>query len=273
LVAILPWTVRGELSADDRHQRRQQAAEILRNAIGGSGDPATTGGVEACRSAVSRAIQLIGPDRLAAQELTRALREADGSNVPADAAFQVLSRRIDAICESLAFAPIMEAEMPTGFPAPTPVDEVEVKQYPAYRMAQTSTDGNGAFWTLFNHIKRNDIAMTAPVEMSHESNDSAEPAERSMAFLYGNRSLGKTGSDGSVRVVDVPPQTVISTGVRGDRTREKILSAQRRLREWMDSNSTRYQPAGELRVMGYNSPFVPSKRRYFEVQIPVRSSS
>jgi hypothetical protein len=90
-----------------------------------------------------------------------------------------------------------------------------------------------------------------------------------MAFLYGSQSLGETGSDGLVRVVDVQPQTVVSTGVRGNRTREKVLYAQRRLTEWLDANSSRYQPAGEMRVMGYNSPFVPSESRYFEVQIPV----
>jgi hypothetical protein len=78
-----------------------------------------------------------------------------------------------------------------------------------------------------------------------------------------------TGSHGPVRVIDVPPQTVISIGVRGERTRQKIVSARRRLMEWIDLNSARYRPAGTMRVMGYNSPFVPAAREFFEVQIPV----
>ena len=47
------------------------------------------------------------------------------------------------------FQPIKEAEMPKGFPGYTPVGQIEVKQYPAYRKASTS--GLAEFWTLFQH--------------------------------------------------------------------------------------------------------------------------
>ena len=66
---------------------------------------------------------------------------------------------------------IREAELPDGFPDPGPAGKVIVKEYPAYRLARFAAlqgqpaSQNGMFWPLFQHIKRNDIAMTAPVEM------------------------------------------------------------------------------------------------------------
>jgi hypothetical protein len=123
---------------------------------------------------------------------------------------------------------------------------------------------------LFNHIKQEGIAMTAPVQMDYQGSTGADPSQRSMAFLYGDPSTGQAATAGPVRVIDVPPMTVLSLGVRGDRTRQKVLSARRRLTDWLSANSARYQPDGEIRVLGYNSPFVPVGRRYFEVQIPVK---
>jgi hypothetical protein len=271
--AAVPWAVRGELLADARHQRRREAAEILRAALQEVGSAPEPTGLESYRTAVSRAIQVAGADSFAASELGRALRETEGSDLPPKQAIQLLRRRVEEICETLEFAPTMEAELPQGFPPPTPAGEVEIKRYPAYRMAQTASDRGSAFWTLFNHIKRKQVAMTAPVEMSYQSTATGEPKQRSMAFLYGSLSLGETGSDGSVRVVDVEPQTVLSIGVRGDRTRQKLLDARQRLTEWINANSAAYQPAGQMRVMGYNSPFVPRDRRYFEVQIPVTTNA
>ena len=184
-------------------------------------------------------------------------------------ALKTLGDRMGEIAKDLAFTPIKEAEMPRGFPPPTPVGEIEIKRYPAYRMAQTESEERSAFWTLFKHIKRNKIAMTAPVEMGYESTGAAKPVQSSMAFLYGNDSLGKAGSDGAVRVVDVLPQMVVSVGVRGNRTQNKIVTARKSLLKWIEDNSSTYRIAGEMRVMGYNSPFVPAGRKYFEVQIPI----
>jgi hypothetical protein len=93
---------------------------------------------------------------------------------------------------------VSEAKLPQGFPAPGPVGEVIVKTYPAHRLARTGAgDGgdNRMFMRLFGHIKRNDIAMTAPVTMDW----SGEPAERggreSMAFLYAAPDLGAAGCE------------------------------------------------------------------------------
>ena len=62
------------------------------------------------------------------------------------------------------------APTPDGWPHRTPIGEVQVKEYPEYREAVA--DGGEVepvFRTLFNHIKDNDIAMTAPVDMSYDA--------------------------------------------------------------------------------------------------------
>ena len=45
------------------------------------------------------------------------------------------------------FQPIKEAEMPKGFPTYTPVGQVEIKKYPAYRKALSITARNSSAGT------------------------------------------------------------------------------------------------------------------------------
>ncbi|MDY0169051.1 MAG: heme-binding protein [Thermoguttaceae bacterium] len=164
---------------------------------------------------------------------------------------------------------IKEAEMPEGFPSPTAVGRIEVKQYPAYRRATAA--GMGEFWRLFRHIKQNSVSMTAPVEMEYgNARDAA--GKRSMSFLYERPDQGSTGRQGSVDVVDVPPATVVSIGCRGPQSASSVEAARQRLLQWLSEND-QYVPAGPMRVMGYNSPFVPRDRNFFEVQIPVERAS
>jgi DNA gyrase inhibitor GyrI len=271
LAAVAPWKARGENYSDDRYQQRQNAAKILRTTLGRPGPASDPPPAELarCRSAVSRAIELVGPDCHAAAELTLALREADTADPTSESTLTKLREQIREVCDRLAFAPLMEAEMPEGFPPPTPLGEVEVKKYPVYRMAMTRAGESSAFWVLFGHIKRNKVAMTTPVEMNYQNSGNSEPEPRSMAFLYGDRNLAPTGTDGAVSVVDVPAQTVVSAGLRGEREPQKVVAARQKLMKWIEDNSDRYRPAGEMRVLGYNSPFVPSSQKYFEVQIPI----
>lgn len=91
-----------------------------------------------------------------------------------------------------------------------------------------------------------------------------------MAFLYGRPDLGRAGKQDSVEVIDVPPKLVVSTGVRGPRTAQSVAEARDRLRAWLEANKEQYSIGGKLRVMAYNSPFVPRNSNYFEVEIPIR---
>jgi hypothetical protein len=103
-----------------------------------------------------------------------------------------------------------EAPLPNGYNAPTPDGAVEVKTYPTVRRAEVdSTDifmswafgQSRAFWTLFNHIKDRNIAMTAPVEFDFRNADNARKflgsVDWTMSFLYRTPELGPTGNAGN----------------------------------------------------------------------------
>jgi hypothetical protein len=178
-----------------------------------------------------------------------------------------------------------EAPLPSGYNAPTPDGAIEVKTYPTVRRAQVdSTDifmswafgQSRAFWTLFNHIKNRNIAMTAPVEFDFRGADNTRKflgnAEWTMSFLYRTPELGPTGDAGnSVKVVDRPEITVLSVGFEGEFTSYKVLNnAVDRLRQALKGQST-WVEAGEPRFFGYNSPMV--KNKWAEVQLPIRLAS
>ena len=171
----------------------------------------------------------------------------------------------------LTFKPRVEAPVPAGFPAPTPVGVVEIKKLPVYRMAKVANSGMGGnnFFTLFNHIKKNNIEMTAPVEMTMAEKN-GKYTESSMAFLYQETTLGKVGPQGNIAVLDTTECTVVSVGMRGSPSSENIESARRWLLEKIKTTPQAYEIAGELKVMGYNSPFMPEKLRYYEVQLPLK---
>ena len=168
-----------------------------------------------------------------------------------------------------SFQPIKEADMPRGFPEYTPIGQVEVKQYPAYRKA--SATGVAEFWTLFSHIKKNNVQMTAPVEMDYGDPKAKKPSDRSMSFLYPSVDHGSTGKHGTVEVLDVPAMSVVSIGCRGHQTPEAIATARQKLLDYLGDREDQYAIDGSMRVMGYNSPFVPRDKNFFEVQIPVKA--
>jgi len=182
-----------------------------------------------------------------------------------------------------------EAKLPKEFPPPGPVDKVMIKDYPTYRVARVKSGPTGLkrgtnemFGPLFNHIKRNDIPMTAPVEIGYSGQNevvtgftrgAANPPEaESMAFLYGVATWGQVGADKAdprVVVEDVPPMTVLSIGVRGSYTESNMSAALEKLRLWLAKNPGRVRVTGPPRYLAYNSPFVPGFLRYGEVQLPV----
>lgn len=171
----------------------------------------------------------------------------------------------------LSFEPTMEAPLPNGFPNVTPVGEIQIKRYPEYRLARTpaSASETVAFFTLFGHIQSQGIAMTAPVEMTFSAGREGGPKEESMAFLYRSTEQGQLGKGGLVDVVDVPALSTVSIGLPGAFNPQRVAEAQKRLEAWL-AEQQQWTPAGPLRVLGYNGPNVPAKKRYFEVEIPVQ---
>jgi len=171
--------------------------------------------------------------------------------------------------------------LPEGYPAPTPPDAIELKHYPPVRRAgiggSMSPDWgmNFAFFPLFNHIKRREIAMTSPVELDYAGLDApgaTRPTEWTMSFLYRTPELGPTGIDAAdtrVLVEDITPVTVVALGLRGPYKLERVTSGLVVLRDWLAGQSE-WEEAGDPRAFFYNGPEVRARDKWSEVQLPVR---
>jgi hypothetical protein len=156
-----------------------------------------------------------------------------------------------------------ESPLPDGWPAPGPFDVATLKKYPAYRAAFTTTERpNGGFMTLFRHIQRHNIPMTAPVEMTLNPESKDSPDMEQMAFLYQNQEVGTIGAEGSdVEVRDVPAGEVISYTWQGSRS--QVAKA----RAAVDAELARLgRTARSYRLLGYNSPFMPRTKQTHELQ-------
>jgi len=167
-----------------------------------------------------------------------------------------------------------EAPLPEGWPAPSLPGLVRIKTYPTVRSAWARGDKGGpsGFMTLFGHITRRDIAMTAPVVMeyglSNPSAGSVPERTGAMAFLYRRVGQDRPGQFGAVAVGDERPLTVLSVGMKGAYFEYRFRKAFARLYAWL-AEHPEWRPSGMPRVLAYNSPFMPFWLKYSEVQIPV----
>ena len=156
---------------------------------------------------------------------------------------------------------------------------LELRRYEPYIVAETFVEaeferaGNEGFRRLADYIfgnnrSRQKIAMTAPVEMSMtEGNNGRGMSATNMAFLYGDRDLGEAGRQGKVDVIDVPPMRVLSIGIRGRQTPEKVAAAKKLIEARLQQEGL--ERTGDWRLLGYNSPMVPNKNRFWELQAPI----
>ena len=171
-----------------------------------------------------------------------------------------------------------DTKLPVGYPAPTPPGAIELKHYPSIRRAEFTSDqaaglmGQRGFWPLFQHISRNDIAMTAPVEMEYADTDEDAQADQwTMAFLYHTTENGPTGTDNDdqrVVIVDTTPKTFLSLGVRGRQGWTGVMTQAKKLDAWLAENPE-WRRTGMPRTLGYNGPNVRMGDQWWEVQIPV----
>ncbi len=202
-------------------------------------------------------------------------RSAEKLRLVADLPESEVGEGYRAMLDRLRFQPIIEANTPPDWPAPTVVGEIELKRYPAHRLARTTGgDGgvrdSGMFFQLFNHIQAKDIPMTTPVEMTGRAAGLSGDAA-TMAFLYPDGKTGEPGAaGGAVEVLDIPADTYVSLGVRGNLPRDRATAAEQILRDWLTAHPS-FEATGPARTLGWNSPMVLGAMRYSEVQIPVRT--
>ncbi len=249
------------LEAQDLRSGAERAAATLERGLEGEGLS-----LAKLRSAIDAALpRLTGHPRTAVT--LRAARTTD----EAGDLYSLVERTVD----QLRFQSVAEAQRPVGFPQPAPIDEVVLKSYPRYRMAVATMDRrtgmNRPFMALFDHIKTNDIAMTAPVQVDYDDGSAEARSTATMAFLYEEPEMGETGPDDrGVEVVDVAPVMALSIGATGYDTPERTEELQQVLRAWLEAHADFLEACGPLRTMGHNSPMVPARRRFYEVEIPVR---
>lgn len=173
----------------------------------------------------------------------------------------------------------VDTPLPDGYPRPTPPGAIELKVYPVVRRAEISGTMNAdvgmnmAFYPLFLHIQRRDIAMTAPVEVDYTdwpAPGEAPPARWTMSFLYRSPDMGAPGgAEQGVTVRDVDSLIVLSIGVAGSPRMDGVEQSVQTLRGWLDAQSE-WIADGDPRAMFYNGPMDPPRTRWSEVQIPVR---
>lgn len=241
---------------------RQTAAAILAFGLDGWRTLCAESGTERLLAAVGTARQCV-PAGSSARAKLDALTVADKTP-------EAVAKAVTSLLADLKFQPVAEAELPQGMPGFQALDEIELRQYPTYRMVRSAMRGGamGSFWPLFNHIKEREIAMTTPVQVDYRQ-DGERQREDSMAFLYGSPTLGPTGKAGDVEVVDVPAMTVLTIGSRGQDRPARVAELRARLEGWV-ARHPEWEVVGAVRTMGYNSPSVRGDRRYFEVQIAVQ---
>lgn len=96
----------------------------------------------------------------------------------------------------------------------------------------------------------------------------------SLSTLVGVAILGSRLIQNN-RLVAEPFQPIkeaeVSIGCRGSRLPDAVAEARRKLLAYLADRKDRYTAAGPMRVMGYNSPFVPRANNFFEVQIPIKA--
>lgn len=208
----------------------------------------------------AKSVQEKAPNNVLVAEQLQAATDSESLEKALRYAYDMLTYRI-----------ALSGEMPDGFPEPTPVGEIQVKNYPVYRLARTASENSTGFFKLFAHIKVNRIEMTTPVEMTYSAESKNAPKQIEMAFLYGNTDLGKAGNKlGGITVQDIPALTTVSIGLKGEVDAMNVSEAERRLVTWLEQLGTDYERAGNLRVLGYNGPDRPADLRYFEVELPIR---
>lgn len=168
--------------------------------------------------------------------------------------------------------------LPEGYPAPTPPGAIEIKLYPRARRAEVTGNTNPdlgmffGFWPLFQHIKRNEIAMTSPVELDYRGfNDRGRVSTQgwTMSFLYREPEMGAVGNDGDVAITDRSPVVVISQGKKGPYFFDRADTTAQELVKWVEA-SAEWEVAGAPRALYYNGPDQDNSDKWSEIQVPIR---
>lgn len=144
----------------------------------------------------------------------------------------------------------------------------EVREYPALTLVRT-TSGDGDFMRLFRYISGGNeaeqkIAMTAPVLMKHEGEDTG------MSFIVPKDvAAGKVPApkDAAVEMDDLPAGRFAVYRYSGGRNEANEQEALGKLRAWVDRQGLEVE--GEPLFGYYDPPWIPPFMRRNEVMLRV----
>ncbi len=266
LITVVSIASARMLRADPMAKAETETVTLINKALTDAKPQATDERLATLQSAAKAVMEARRHNWLITTKLQSALDRRDAS----------VSKQVNALEVALSEAAVIlnfrmkkEAALPKGFPDPSALGEIQLKHYPAYRLARAPSQKDNAFFTLFRHIKANNIEMTAPVEMRFDEADQ-KFQQVDMAFLYGAPDWGSLGDAGKgVIVEDIPALSTVAIGLTGDfdPTASTYIKA---LETWLAEHASNYERDGKVRVMGYNSPFVWKSQRFYEIEIPVR---
>jgi hypothetical protein len=171
---------------------------------------------------------------------------------------------------------IKEGPLPEGFPPPSEVGQVVEKSYPLCRTY--SAEGGNAFMRCFTYLTKHKHEMTAPVIMDYKRREPSDKPQaianfdaldiNRMHFVLERPLLDEPKSEGAVAVADMPTMRVLSIAFQGQLSADTREQAEKKLAAEIESRKD-LTVVGPYRVLGYNSPFVPKDKAFWEIQVPI----
>jgi len=171
---------------------------------------------------------------------------------------------------------IEEGPLPEGFPPPNEVGQVVEKSYPLCRTY--SAEGDNAFMRCFGYLTKHKHEMTAPVIMDFKRREPTDKPKaianfdameiNRMHFVLERPLLDEPKSEGAVVVADIPTMRVLSIAFQGQLSADTREHAEKKLAAEIEKRKN-LKVNGPYRVLGYNSPFVPKDKAFWEIQVPI----
>ncbi len=153
---------------------------------------------------------------------------------------------------------------------PTPKNKVIVKNIPELTAFEANCEGNyfansnQLFRTLFRYLNDNKLAMTIPIE--------ANISPGKMIFIVKDaHTAQKLRSTNLVKVVKIPPRTILSIGLRGRYSQENFNKGKKMLQKYLSKNP-KYEQNGAFFAVYWDNPMiVPYFIRKSEINVPVKN--
>jgi len=171
---------------------------------------------------------------------------------------------------------INEGPLPEGFPPPNEVGQIVEKSYPLCRTY--SAEGSNAFMRCFTYLTKHKHEMTAPVIMDYNRREPSDKPNvianfdamdiKRMHFVLQRPLLDEPKNEGAVVVADMPTLRVLSIAFQGQLSANTREQAEKKLAAEIESRKD-LTVVGPYRVLGYNSPFVPKDKAFWEIQVPI----